>query len=581
MRTTIGLAGTDPWVPRALRAALFVALALADSGALAQGNPLSAPTGGRSALMGNTGVALSRDGSAPFLNPATIVRINDNSLAFSVNFYTFAATSFGDWHQPGPVDASHFGNVSLPGTSISTNGFRIFPSTLCLFFTIRGVTAEGSDDGGLHRGRQKLALCFGSTEFDDIVLPALGFRGTTSLGVTAQAQSIVRDWNRFQAGPTYSISLTDDFALGLSLHGIYTSESYSFNSSSITSAAGGGAIQSSLGAGGTGHTFDVAAILGAAYHRGSVTLGASAQFPALHLYGQYTATSSSEYGAGGTDNATLASGTGSFTAPPPIRFSVGAGGEWRRLVVELDGSLTLPVAAITSSVNGATTTLAGTTATTTPLSAAYSVQEHATWNTALGAEYFVSKSFSLVGGASTSLTTLPALSPTMSLGNLVQARSSSASVSVGIGSYGGGSDILIGTQLGYAWGQSMAVNPYVLPNDWAVVDTRTYSVMLILAGATDLRSIGRAVQKVENAVTGDSPELKPADPKHPVEPPKPTTRELPRSGTSDPRNEKDPDTGQPAPKKPPAPDGGAPPPNDTQQLPSSPVDPQNRTFPPR
>src|SRR5580692_6833780 len=99
----------------------------------------------------------------------------------------------------------------------------------------------------------------------------------------------------------------------------------------------------------------------------------------------------------------------------------------------------------------------------------------------------------------------------MSLGNLVQARSSSASASLGIGSYGGGADILIGAEFGYAWGQAMAVNPYVLPNDWAVVDTRAYSVMLILAGATDLRAIGRAVEKVQNVVTTGNPELAPAD----------------------------------------------------------------------
>jgi hypothetical protein len=183
------------------------------------------------------------------------------------------------------------------------------------------------------------------------------------------------------------------------------------------------------------------------------------------------------------------------------------------------------------------------------------VQEHPVWNTALGAEYFVSKSFSLVGGGSTSLSTLPALSPTMSLGNLVQARSSSVSASIGIGSYGGGADILIGAQLGYAWGQSMAINPYVLPNGWAVVDTQAYSVMLVLAGATDLRAIGRAVEKVENAVTTGNPELPPADPLHPAQPPSPAGgRELPRSGASDPRNETNSDAGvSPPPPAPPAP----------------------------
>ena len=536
--------------------------------------------------MGNTGVALSRDGSAPFLNPATIVRINDNSLAFSVNFYTFAVTSFAGWHQPGPVDTAHFGNVGLDGTSISTNGFRIFPSTLCLFFTIRGVTAEGSNDGGLHRGRQKLAVCFGSTEFEDIVMPALPFSGNTPAGTTTQTQSLALQWNRFQAGPTYSISLSDDFAIGASLHGVYTSESFVLDSSSITSIAGGGSVQSALGAGASAHAFDFAAILGAAYHRGSVTLGASVQVPTVHVLGSYHGTLHSEYGLAGTDNATLTSGSGSFSAPPPMRFSLGAGAEWKRLVVELDESFQLPVASIASSVNGSTTTLTGTTTTTTPLSAFYSVQPHAAWNTSLGAEYFLSKSFSLVGGGSTSLTTLPALSPTSSLGNLVQSRASSASASLGIGSYGGGADLLIGAQLGYAWGQSMAVNPYVLPNDFSVVDTRSYSVMLVLAGATDLRAIGRAVEKVENAVTSGNPELGPTDPLHPREPPpKPGTgRELPRSGPSDPRNEKDPDTGQPAPKPPPAPDGGAPPQEpqkEPQRLPSSPIDPQNRTFPPR
>lgn len=561
--------------------AVVLGLVLGSASAHAQGNALSAPTGGRSALMGNTGVALARDGSAPFLNPATIVRINDNSLAFSVNFYSFGATSFVGWHQPAPVDTSHFGNVALKETSISTNGFRVLPSTLCLFFTIRGVTAEGSDDAGLHRGRQKLAVCFGSTEFEDVLLPALAYQGSTPGGTTAQAQSIARSWNRFQAGPTYSISLSDDLAIGLSLHGAYTSESFVLDSGSITSALGGGAVQSSFDAAGSGHVFDFAAIVGAAYHRGNVTLGASAQLPALHIYGIYTGTLHSEYGLGGTDTAMLSSGSGNFTAPPPLRLSLGAGAEWQRLVVELDGSLQLPVGPISSSMNGSTTSLSGTTATTASFSSLFSIQEHPAWNTSLGAEYFVSKSFSLIGGGSTSLTTLPALSPTTSVGNLVQARSSSASASFGIGSYGGGADLLIGAQFGYAWGQSMAINPYVLPNDLAVVDTRAYTVMLVLAGVTDLRAMWRAVEKVQNAVTSGNPELPAVDPKHPKESPaQPTSRELPRSGASDPRNEKDPDTGHPAPKKAPVPDpdAGAP---ETPVLPNAPFDPNNRSFPPR
>ncbi len=534
--------------------------------------------------MGNTGVALARDGSAPFLNPATIVRIDDNSLAFSVNFYTFSSTTFTGWHQPAPVDTSRFGNVALQGTSIGTDGFRILPSTLCLFFTVRGVTAQGANDRGMHRGRHKLAICFGSTEFEDIVLPALAFRGATPPGMTAQTQSVSRSWNRFHVGPTYSISLGDSAAIGLSLHGVYTTEAFVLDSSSITSTLNQGAVQSSLGAGGWAYGLDLAAILGGAYHIGNITFGASVQLPALHVFGHYNATLQSEYGLGGTDTATLVTGSGSFAARPPMRFAVGAGAEWTRLAVELDESFQLPLASISSSLTGSTTALAGSTATTTPVTAAYSVQERPAFNTALGGEFFVSKSFSVIGGASTSLTTLPPLSPTMSLGNLVQARSSSASASLGIGSYGGGADILIGAEFGYAWGQAMAVNPYVLPNDWAVVDTRAYSVMLILAGATDLRAITRAVEKVQKALSTGDPELPATQPPSPGAKPG-TTRELPKSGTSDPRNAVDPDTGHAPPPTLPAPThpaGAVPaPPPETPVLPPAPLDPHERSFPPR
>jgi hypothetical protein len=50
---------------------VFVTIGFSTRAVAAQGNDLSAPTGGRSALMGNTGVALARDGAAPFYNPAT------------------------------------------------------------------------------------------------------------------------------------------------------------------------------------------------------------------------------------------------------------------------------------------------------------------------------------------------------------------------------------------------------------------------------------------------------------------------------------------------------------------------------
>jgi hypothetical protein len=571
----------------------IVLLSVVAGSARAQGNGLSAPTGGRSTLMGNTGVALARDGSGPFLNPATIVRIDDHSLAFSVNFYTFAATHFSGWHQQGPVDASLFGNVSLRGTGVWSDGLDILPSTLCLFFTIRGVSSEGSHDSGFHRGRHKVAFCFGSTESADVGLPALPLHASTPLGSTAQAQSVSRRWNRLYAGPTYSFSPTDSLALGASIQGVYTSDSFIFDSSSVTSTLSGSAIESSLGTSGNGHAFDLAASLGGIYHIGNFTFGASVQLPAVHLFGVYDATLHEENGDPDSHTATLATGQGSFNAPPPARFAVGAGLERGRLVLELDERLDLPVGAMSSTMTVSETTLA-TGAAPLVSRASYVVPERPVLNTSAGFEYLFSPTFSVLGGASTNFTTLSALFPQSSLGNLAPARTNSLAVSFGIGSYGGGTDLLIGAQLGYGWGQAIAVNPYVIPNQWVTVDLQSYSAMIVFAGATSFRSIGRAFEKIENAVTTGNPDrpksetptgtaapVSPLVPAPGVPGPAPSNAptELPRTGESDPRNTGA-DGGVVEPfGSPTAGDGGAPPARPSD-LPSPLFDPLHRAVPP-
>lgn len=60
------------------------------------------------------------------------------------------------------------------------------------------------------------------------------------------------------------------------------------------------------------------------------------------------------------------------------------------------------------------------------------------------------------------------------------------------------------------------MNPYQLPNEWSVIDTQTYSAMAILAGTTDLRTIGRAVEKVKNAVFTGTPDATPVPTTNPT-----------------------------------------------------------------
>ncbi|HEY5148040.1 MAG TPA: hypothetical protein VII82_14800 [Polyangiaceae bacterium] len=516
--------------PRSLLAASVALAGLVGVGrdARAQGNDRSAPTGGRSALMGNTGVALARDGAAPFINPATIVGIDDQRLAFSVNFFTYSLRHFSRWNEPGPVDPSKFGNVALDTPSDSSTRFQALPSTLCLFFTLSGITPLGDDDApapGARKGRQKLAFCLGTLESDSVNLTALQFHGQTSAGATSQVESISRNWNRIYVGPTYGIELTDHLALGLSLHGVVTSDSFVVEGSSISTLVGGTALQTGLGTEGYGYSFDLLANVGATYKIGKLTFGADGQLPSLHGLGKLQVTAHDDTG-GASGTSDLETATGSFRAPPPIRLAVGAGYEWPRLTVEVDGSLEFPWSTALSSTlnvtsihlaNGASTT---SSATQTPL-----VGTRSMVNAAIGAEYFIRPSLSLIGGAYSNISAIHPLEASQSVGNLVQARTNHLGISFGIGSYGHSADVLIGTQLDFGWGDALVVNPYMVPNDWTVIRTQVYSAVLVLAGTTDLRAIGHAVDKIEKAVTTGNPDNAAAP--APLPPPKTAPPEVP------------------------------------------------------
>ena len=480
--------------------------------ARAQGNYHSSPTGGRSALMGNTGVALGRDGAAPFLNPATIVRIHDASLAFSANFYSVTATRLSSYHQPASADAN-FPGVVLNDSSTTEARFEVIPSTLCFFFTVAGFgdkddqSPNGSDGAEApRRGRQKLGLCLGNVERQDLSKPALNLHATTAGGLTQQAGSLTRKWARWNTGPTYSAYLTNDLAVGISLHGVYTYYGFHDDNNTVTVRGAGGTISSNLGGSGAGYAVDIAAILGVTYKIGHYTAGMSAGLPSVHLAGGYEANLHQQYAGAPGENAVNTTGSGNFRAPPPVRLSAGLGREIGKLKLEVDGSYYFGMSeAIRSAMRIDQINVTGTAGVPASFDATYAVRARPTVIVAVGGEYFVTPSFSVLGGASTDFSASAPLDTAMTLGNFEKQRTSRVLLSGGIGSYGDAGDILIGTQLSYGWGQALAVNPYVLPNDYAIISTQEYGAMLILAGSTNLKAIRRAVERVEDIVIKKKP----------------------------------------------------------------------------
>jgi hypothetical protein len=493
-----------------LRTLLVLTLLTCAVRAPCQANDRSSPLGGRSALMGNTGVALGRDGAAPFTNPATVVAIDDRKIAFSVNLLSLETRRFHDWHRPSSVDPS-FGDVSINHRAISAVRLSAVPSTLCLFISFAALKSGNpklkEDPTPWKGGHQRFAFCLATLESEDLLVPALSVRAPIAAGVTAQDVSLSRKWTRAQVGPTYSAQVNDKLALGASLQGAYTTISFIQDESSLTSAMDGTAVQSSLGAAGNGYSLDLTAILGATYELAGLTFGASIQIPSLHILGSYTATLHQTLDAMAGSQATLVRGAGSFRAKPPVRIAAGVGKTGKRATVEADASFDFGYAeGLSSSMHvDSTVSTDGGALSSSGFQATYSARTVPVVNGAIGGEYFMTERLSVLGGLWTNLSAFPTLkpAPAPSLGNIVQARAHRLGLSLGLGSYGTGGELLFGTQLGYGWGEGIVANPYSIPNDWSVVSSTNFSALFIISGATNIRAIKGAIEGVEKALTPD------------------------------------------------------------------------------
>ena len=469
--------------------------------------------------MGNTGVALGRDGAAPFVNPATVVGINDRKIAFSVNFLALEVNRFDSFHQPGPVDP-RFGDMAVDQRSVSSTRFTTIPSTICVFISRSalkgGKTPPEGDPTPWEGGHQKFAVCFASLEAQELLVPALSVHTPTSVGVTAQDVSLSRKWNRIQVGPSYSAEVNEKLAFGASLQAAFTSYSFVQDAASITSATDGSAVQSSLGASGNGSSADLTAILGATYDLGGATVGASVQLPSLHLFGSYSATLHQTLDSLTSSQATVTSGSGTFRAKPPVRIAVGLGKTTPRFTVEADFSFDFGYAqGLASAMDINSTTATDGALSSSTFSATYAARTLPTFNVAVGGEYFVTPRLSLLGGFWTNVSAFGPLEPlpAPSLANLVQARAHRVGLSLGLGSYRDGGELLLGTQLGYGWGQAIVPNLYAAPSDWSVVPSSSFSAIFILAGSTNLRALKGAIEGVKKALTPGAVET----PKTPAE----------------------------------------------------------------
>ncbi|MGD0526456.1 MAG: hypothetical protein ABSE49_14995 [Polyangiaceae bacterium] len=492
-------------VARLAAAGILAATLLVVGTARGQATYGSAPIGGRSALMGGTGIANGRDGAAPLLNPATVVHIDDSGVAFSMNFYSYQTTQLSSFHQPGTPSSAPAGTLALPDTSLTTSRVDSLPSTFCFFIGVGGrkddTPGQDSDREGHRKGRRKLAACIVTPERQAVSATASGYTGETPGRHASQALSINQWWTRFYVGPSYSVHVSDAVALGASVQAVGTIANSTWSVDTLVTDTAGMGSSSAYDTGANAYSLDVTALLGVIWHIDRTqTLGLSLMTPSAHVLGQYQGTTNIQTQAA-TSMTQQALSSGSYRAPVPLRLGAGFGADLPRAHVEADATTFLPVTDLArAEVQTTQTDLVGSTATSSSLARTLTVAGQPIVDAALGLEWFTSSGLSLLGGVSTDFSAMKPLAQSPPIGTLAETRTQRATLSLGIGSYGSGSELLFGTQLSCAWGKSIAVDPYESPPSLTLVDSRTYGAMLIIAGSVSLTAFKRTLQDLQTVV---------------------------------------------------------------------------------
>lgn len=467
------------------RAAVALALAttLAVRSVEAQSNYRSTPIGGRTTLMGGTGLNFGVDGAAPFQNPATLVLVDDERLSFSVNFYTFTAFHSRRWYQPAAVDPTHFGAFDDPSASLTDLEFNALPSSLCLFLSSSRTS--------------RLALCAAATQTSSFTFASERQDVGMGLGrLTRIQQTMLVSFVRFALGPTYAVQLSERLTVGASLHGSLAMHRSAINANAQTYGGLAPPISSSFYSGSRGDSFELHALAGMTYRVGKHSFALAVEAPSLHVFGVGAANLNTHFeGAGASTRAVGVDG--SFVSSTPLRVGVGTGVVGEKGSAELNVFFHGPMRrAYEAELDGTAVIVEGGSAREERQNIVVSRAARAVVNAAIGGQYYLSPTLSVLAGFGTDFSAAPSDEPRGDLLNYNTARTHRLIGSLGFGSHGTDpkeGELVIGTELSYGWGQRLVVNSYQLPPEFSRASHGTFTALLIIAGSTSLTSIRRAV----------------------------------------------------------------------------------------
>jgi len=497
------------------RVALVAAVLVTSARAAAQSNYRAAPVGGRSQLLGGTGLTYGRDAAAAFLNPATAVLVDDNRLSFSVNFYTVSFVNAPRWYTPGPIDRAKFGDLTIESPGMTDLEFNALPSSLCIFFRGADIRAIAKD----HDARTlaaRFGFCLATIQGRTFSFGAEGFSEVGARSVTRQAQTLAQSFTRFAAGPTYAMQLTRALSIGASFHGSLATHRSLLAAAATTYGSSPTPINSQFYTGARGDAFQLEGIVGATYRTGRQTWGLSVKTPSLHVYGVGGANEQSNYDGDGSATSVI-SADGSFTSTSPLRVGIGTGFEGTWGLFEFNALYHMPLGrSYRSELRGRRVTTTAGVVEDREIELELSEPARGVVNFAAGLEVFLSPKVSVLSGLATDLSSVKSGALRGNYVNYYPYRTDHAIGSFGIASHGSGGELMVGGEISIGWGERLAVNSYQLPPVIGTTGHGTYQLMLVVAGSTSLRALKRAVDDVTNLVKEPKKPDGPYNPRKPA-----------------------------------------------------------------
>ena len=436
----------------------------------AQGRGQTTPLGGRSVLLGGTGVAAGSDASVPLLNPAGILSVDAGLLDFSTRFVRIGVREYERFRRVGTVDA---GGNAIDDPDVVDINVSALPSGSCYFGRILA-----GPQGGDQRPH-KFSFCIYQSEHDRTnahggIASVDGGAGRVDL-----ATSVSTEWKRNHFGVGWATPLGDDAAIGLSTFAVQTSMSRTDVAASLgQSGPVGSTYLHTL----SGSTFQLVTRLGFTLNAGRhLRLGGSVRAPGLSILRNGSVTSS----LSSTDGVTLfEAGDGHFAAPLPAQVALGLAWRTHRLHLEVNSFHDFP-GEMASFEPDELSVLNSADAPQPSRARLRQERARGRTNVAFGVEYDFDESYSGLAGAASNFSSLNPRDVT-SDSQLFPSRRNGATLSLGMGARGPLGKLLAGVRVEYLFGELMvpdAMGKRLLVDDDEWAATLTFSGQIRVADA--------------------------------------------------------------------------------------------------